>query len=179
MPRLNVNGRVRDFEAEPDTLLRWALRRQLGLTGTTCGCGIRRHAGRQPERRLQLRRRAVAAALLPALAWAMLPATAAALGVCAAAIEARAGAGRRAARRIASALRAGPDLERNPAWLWLKDVEARFVRDSARCRDAVAMRGVAARHPAFDERRGKPVTPELFLLQSAAGMPLETPAVRP
>jgi hypothetical protein len=80
MPRLNVNGRVRDFEAEPDTLLRWALRRQLGLTGTTCGCGIRRHAGRQPERRLQLRRRAVAAALLPALAWAMLPATAAALG---------------------------------------------------------------------------------------------------
>jgi hypothetical protein len=70
-------------------------------------------------------------------------------------------------------------LERNPAWLWLKDVEARFVRDSARCRDAVAMRGVAVRHAAFDERRGKPVTPELFLLQRAAGMPLETPAVRP
>ncbi len=40
MPRLNVNGRVRDFEAEPDTPLLWVLREQLGLTGTKYGCGI-------------------------------------------------------------------------------------------------------------------------------------------
>ncbi len=46
----------------------------------------------------------------------------------------------------------------NPAWLWLKDGQARFAQDCARCHDAAAMRGVAARHPAFDERRGKPVT---------------------
>ena len=40
MPRLNVNGTLRDFEAEPDTPLLWALREQLGLTGTKYGCGI-------------------------------------------------------------------------------------------------------------------------------------------
>jgi isoquinoline 1-oxidoreductase subunit alpha len=40
MPRLNVNGRVRDFEAEPDTPLLWVLREQLGLTGTKYGCGV-------------------------------------------------------------------------------------------------------------------------------------------
>jgi isoquinoline 1-oxidoreductase alpha subunit len=40
MARLNVNGAVREFEAEPDTPLLWALREQLGLTGTKYGCGI-------------------------------------------------------------------------------------------------------------------------------------------
>lgn len=40
MARLNVNGAVRDFEAEGDTPLLWVLREQLGLTGTKYGCGI-------------------------------------------------------------------------------------------------------------------------------------------
>jgi isoquinoline 1-oxidoreductase alpha subunit len=40
MPRLNVNGAVRQFEAEGDTPLLWVLREQLGLTGTKYGCGI-------------------------------------------------------------------------------------------------------------------------------------------
>ena len=40
MARLNVNGKDRDFDAEPDTPLLWVLREQLGLTGTKYGCGI-------------------------------------------------------------------------------------------------------------------------------------------
>ena len=40
MPSLNVNGRVREFEADPDTPLLWVLREQLGLTGTKYGCGV-------------------------------------------------------------------------------------------------------------------------------------------
>jgi isoquinoline 1-oxidoreductase alpha subunit len=40
MARLNVNGTMRDFEAETDTPLLWVLREQLGLTGTKYGCGI-------------------------------------------------------------------------------------------------------------------------------------------
>ena len=40
MPRLNINGFVRDVEVEPDTPLLWVLREQLGLTGTKYGCGI-------------------------------------------------------------------------------------------------------------------------------------------
>lgn len=40
MAKLNVNGAVRDFEAEGDTPLLWVLREQLGLTGTKYGCGI-------------------------------------------------------------------------------------------------------------------------------------------
>jgi len=40
MARLNVNGAVRDFEAEGDTPLLWVLREQLGLTGTKYGCGV-------------------------------------------------------------------------------------------------------------------------------------------
>ncbi|MBC5766512.1 (2Fe-2S)-binding protein [Ramlibacter albus] len=40
MATLNVNGAVRSFDAEPDTPLLWALREQLGLTGTKYGCGI-------------------------------------------------------------------------------------------------------------------------------------------
>jgi isoquinoline 1-oxidoreductase alpha subunit len=38
--KLNVNGKVREFEAEPDTPLLWVLREQLDLTGTKYGCGI-------------------------------------------------------------------------------------------------------------------------------------------
>jgi isoquinoline 1-oxidoreductase alpha subunit len=40
MAKLNVNGRVMEVEAEPDTPLLWVLREQLGLTGTKYGCGI-------------------------------------------------------------------------------------------------------------------------------------------
>jgi isoquinoline 1-oxidoreductase subunit alpha len=40
MPSLNVNGQVREHNAEPDTPLLWVVREQLGLTGTKYGCGI-------------------------------------------------------------------------------------------------------------------------------------------
>lgn len=40
MARLNVNGKVLEHNAEPDTPLLWVLREQLGLTGTKYGCGI-------------------------------------------------------------------------------------------------------------------------------------------
>ncbi|MFE1598451.1 (2Fe-2S)-binding protein [Methylobacterium sp. ID0610] len=40
MMRLNVNGSVREVEAEPDTPLLWVIREQVGLTGTKYGCGI-------------------------------------------------------------------------------------------------------------------------------------------
>jgi len=40
MPKLNVNGQVRDVEVEADTPLLWVLREQLGLTGTKYGCGV-------------------------------------------------------------------------------------------------------------------------------------------
>ncbi len=40
MPTLNVNGKSRNVEAEPETPLLWVLREQLGLTGTKYGCGI-------------------------------------------------------------------------------------------------------------------------------------------
>lgn len=40
MAKLNVNGKLQEFEAEDDTPLLWALREQLGLTGTKYGCGI-------------------------------------------------------------------------------------------------------------------------------------------
>jgi len=40
MARLNVNGRVREHQAESDTPLLWVLREHLGLTGTKYGCGI-------------------------------------------------------------------------------------------------------------------------------------------
>ena len=40
MAKLNVNGKVREFDAEADTPLLWVLREQLELTGTKYGCGI-------------------------------------------------------------------------------------------------------------------------------------------
>ena len=40
MAVLNVNGKVVDYAADPETPLLWVLREQLGLTGTKYGCGI-------------------------------------------------------------------------------------------------------------------------------------------
>ena len=40
MTRLNINGKVRDVEVEPDTPLLWVIREQVGLTGTKYGCGV-------------------------------------------------------------------------------------------------------------------------------------------
>jgi isoquinoline 1-oxidoreductase alpha subunit len=40
MAHLNVNGKNREYNAEPDTPLLWVLREQLELTGTKYGCGI-------------------------------------------------------------------------------------------------------------------------------------------
>jgi len=40
MARLNINGKVHDVEAEPDTPLLWVIREHVGLTGTKFGCGI-------------------------------------------------------------------------------------------------------------------------------------------
>jgi isoquinoline 1-oxidoreductase alpha subunit len=40
MAKLNINGKVRDVEAESDTPLLWVIREQAGLTGTKYGCGV-------------------------------------------------------------------------------------------------------------------------------------------
>ncbi|MDB5597268.1 MAG: iorA 2 [Hyphomicrobiales bacterium] len=40
MARLNINGKVHDVDVEPDTPLLWAIREQVGLTGTKYGCGV-------------------------------------------------------------------------------------------------------------------------------------------
>jgi len=40
MAKLNVNGKLRDVQVEPDTPLLWAIREQVGLTGTKYGCGV-------------------------------------------------------------------------------------------------------------------------------------------
>ena len=40
MAKLNVNGTVREHDAEPETPLLWVLREQLGLTGPKYGCGV-------------------------------------------------------------------------------------------------------------------------------------------
>jgi len=40
MPKLNVNGQLRDVDAESDTPLLWVLREDLQLTGTKFGCGM-------------------------------------------------------------------------------------------------------------------------------------------
>ena len=64
MAKLNVNGKVQDYQADDGTPLLWVLREQLGLTGTKYGCGIAqcgsctvlidggsRHAHSRPARR--------------------------------------------------------------------------------------------------------------------------------
>ena len=40
MAKLNINGKVRDVQVEADTPLLWAIREQVGLTGTKYGCGV-------------------------------------------------------------------------------------------------------------------------------------------
>src|SRR5258708_305610 len=40
MAKLNINGKTRDVQAEPDTPLLWVIREHAGLTGTKYGCGI-------------------------------------------------------------------------------------------------------------------------------------------
>ena len=40
MARLNINGKNFDVDVEPETPLLWAIRENVGLTGTKYGCGI-------------------------------------------------------------------------------------------------------------------------------------------
>ena len=40
MAALNINGKTLQVEVDPNTPLLWALREQVGLTGTKYGCGI-------------------------------------------------------------------------------------------------------------------------------------------
>jgi isoquinoline 1-oxidoreductase alpha subunit len=40
MARLNINGKAHDVEVAPDTPLLWAIRDNVGLTGTKYGCGV-------------------------------------------------------------------------------------------------------------------------------------------
>ena len=40
MAQLNINGRSHQVDVEPDTPLLWAIREQVGLTGTKYGCGV-------------------------------------------------------------------------------------------------------------------------------------------
>ena len=40
MLRLNINGKDHDIDIEPNTPLLWAIRENVGLTGTKYGCGI-------------------------------------------------------------------------------------------------------------------------------------------
>jgi len=56
MIELNINGRAMAVEADPATPLLWALRDNLGLTGTKFGCGVAAcgactvHVDGQPKR---------------------------------------------------------------------------------------------------------------------------------
>jgi sulfur-oxidizing protein SoxA len=50
------------------------------------------------------------------------------------------------------------DDAQNPAWLWVKDGEARFAADCSACHSAQSLRRTATRYPAFDAVLGKPVT---------------------
>jgi len=40
MARLTINGRTQEIDVDPNTPLLWAIREQVGLTGTKYGCGI-------------------------------------------------------------------------------------------------------------------------------------------
>jgi len=58
--QLNVNGRSYEVDIEPATPLLWAIREQVGLTGTKYGCGIAQcgactvHIDGKPERSCQV-----------------------------------------------------------------------------------------------------------------------------
>ena len=39
MPRLTINGKTTEVNVDPSTPLLWAIREQVGLTGTKYGCG--------------------------------------------------------------------------------------------------------------------------------------------
>ena len=40
MARLTINGKTTDVNVDPSTPLLWAIREQVGLTGTKYGCGM-------------------------------------------------------------------------------------------------------------------------------------------
>ena len=40
MTRLTINGKTHDVDVDPNTPLLWAIREQVGLTGTKYGCGV-------------------------------------------------------------------------------------------------------------------------------------------
>ena len=40
MARLTINGKTSEVNVDPSTPLLWAMREQVGLTGTKYGCGI-------------------------------------------------------------------------------------------------------------------------------------------
>ena len=40
MARLTINGKTLEVAVDPDTPLLWAIREQIGLTGTKYGCGV-------------------------------------------------------------------------------------------------------------------------------------------
>ena len=40
MAKININGKLRDVQAEPDMPLLWVIREIVGLTGTKYGCGV-------------------------------------------------------------------------------------------------------------------------------------------
>jgi isoquinoline 1-oxidoreductase alpha subunit len=40
MVRLTINGKTHNVDVEPETPLLWAIREQVGLTGTKYGCGV-------------------------------------------------------------------------------------------------------------------------------------------
>src|SRR5262249_48294173 len=40
MARLNINGKMRDVQAEPDTPLLWVIPEHVALPGTKYGCGV-------------------------------------------------------------------------------------------------------------------------------------------
>ena len=60
MAKLSINGRTVDINVEPDTPLLWAIRENIGLTGTKYGCGIAQcgactvHVDGQPVRSCSL-----------------------------------------------------------------------------------------------------------------------------
>ena len=40
MARLTINGKTQEVNVSPTTPLLWAIREQVGLTGTKYGCGV-------------------------------------------------------------------------------------------------------------------------------------------